>query len=38
MRNAVYWTELPVKEFHRAKQFYDAVFETNSRKWGLDTI
>jgi predicted enzyme related to lactoylglutathione lyase len=25
MRNAVYWVELPVNEFDRAKQFYETV-------------
>jgi uncharacterized protein len=43
MRNAVYWVELPVKEFDRAKQFYDAVFEISievvpiqrGRKYGI---
>jgi predicted enzyme related to lactoylglutathione lyase len=43
MRNAVYWVELPVKEFDRAKQFYETVFEVSielvpiprGRKYGI---
>jgi predicted enzyme related to lactoylglutathione lyase len=43
MRNAVYWVELPVKEFARAKQFYETVFEVSielvpiprGRKYGI---
>ncbi len=43
MRNAIYWAELPVKEFDRAKQFYETVFEINielvpiprGRKYGI---
>src|SRR5258708_33378390 len=43
MRNAVYWVELPVKEFDRAKQFYETAFEVSielvpiprGRKYGI---
>lgn len=26
MRNAIYWTEIPVKDFTRAKKFYETIF------------
>jgi uncharacterized protein len=29
MRNAAYWVVLPVKEFDRAKQFYETLFEVS---------
>lgn len=38
MKNAINWFEIPVKDFNRAKRFYEAVLQIEMRipwKWKL---
>jgi hypothetical protein len=32
MRNAIYWVEIPAKDFERAKKFYESIFKLEMQK------